>query len=120
MNSRSVLRKLSPFGRTGLAVFVWCLGVLAPSAVAQTSCTPIAGMNATSCGTFVPMQDPWPSARERWWDISNTSEQQFDAFLGLDGSQPWSYANNPLVTVSYDARPGVPYFVGNIKATGLK
>jgi len=93
--------------------------VLLPAAHAQT-CPPIAGMNSTACGTFATMQDPWPSARERWWDISNTNEQQFDAFLGLDGSQPYSYANNAQVTVSYDARPSQPYFIGNIKATGLK
>jgi hypothetical protein len=79
-----------------------------------------AQINAPASVTMIPFRDPWPSAKERWWDISNDTEQQFDAFLGLDGSQPWSYANNPRVILTYDTTPGVPYFVGRIDATGLK
>lgn len=67
--------------------------------------------------SFAPMQDPWPSARERWLDINNNP---YNAWL--TNGQPngtFSYGN-AQVQLTFDRAPGVPYFVGRIRARGLK
>lgn len=94
-------------------------GVLQPAAV-RAACPGTTGMNAAACSSFTTYADPWAPARERWWDISTHAERQFDAFLDLDGSQPWSYANDPQVTITYDSSPSAPYFIGHIQARRLK
>ena len=66
---------------------------------------------------LVPFLDPWASARDRWWDVSNDRKRQLNAFL--DGSQTFTYRHGQ-VTLSYEPNPNVPYFVGHIKARGLK
>lgn len=66
---------------------------------------------------FAPMQDPWPSARERWLDINNNP---YNAWL--TNGQPngvFSYGN-AQVQLTFDRAPGVPYFVGRIRGRGLK
>ncbi len=75
--------------------------------------------------TFIPFQDPWAPAKERWYDISNDAEKRFDAFL--DGRQEFNYNSaytNPeqvsQVTLTFDTAPSVAYFVGHIEARGLK
>lgn len=67
--------------------------------------------------SFAPMQDPWPLARERWLDINNNP---YNAWL--TNGQPnggYSYAG-AQVQLTFDRAPGVPYFVGHIRASGLK
>lgn len=108
---------LRRFSIVFLAVVAGQLWAWAGIAQAQSSCPGSAGMAAPACSGFGAFSDPWPSARERWWDISNA---QYNAFLGLDGHQSFSYAVNPQITLTYDAAPATPYFVGYIEASGLK
>lgn len=79
-------------------------------------------MNAPTVVDLIPVRDPWPSARERWMDISSDANHQFNAFLGLDAnsSQSYDYPSHAQVRLTFDAAPSVPYFVGRIDATGLK
>ncbi len=67
--------------------------------------------------TMAPMNDPWPAARERFWDIDNNP---FDAWItnGAPNGQ-FSYAN-ANVNLTFDRAPGAPYFVGRVQASGLK
>ena len=55
--------------------------------------------------TLVPFNDAWPSSAERLLDVGDIS-------FNLNVA--------PQITVKYDSAPGVPYFVGAIKAQGLK
>lgn len=86
----------------------------APAANAQDT-TPV-----TKSVALVPFKDPWLSSRPRWWDIEN---RQFNGFL--NGSQPFAYNQNQ-VTITYQTNPKdaygnpLPYFVGEVAATGLK
>jgi len=86
-----------------------------------------AAMNAPASVPLIPFRDTWPVAAPRWWDISNDSQRQFDAFLGLDGTQQFNYSgiytDPQRVTqarLTYDTAPDGSYFVGHIEATGLK
>jgi hypothetical protein len=93
-----------------------------PRAAAPSPAVNPASAASVEMGVF---RDPWPAARPRWWDISNAPARSFEGFL--NGTQEFSYENsysNPAqatrVVLSYDTAPNVPYFVGHIRAEGLK
>ncbi len=76
-----------------------------------------AQMRLPDTASFAPANDPWPLARERWLDINNNP---FNAWL--TNGQPnggFSYGN-AQVQLTFDGAPAVPYFVGHIRASGLK
>jgi hypothetical protein len=82
---------------------------------------PVETINAPHTVQLKPYSDPWPSKAERWRDISNYAQRDFDAFIGRTGEikQTFNY-NNATVTLTYDQAPGASFFVGKINATGLK
>lgn len=88
----------------------------APATTIPRAPAPTAFVNESNAASvaLVPFADPWPSARDRWWDISNA---QFNGFLNT--SQTFNY-NGGQVTLTYDTKPTTPYFVGYIVASGLK
>src|SRR5687768_4997644 len=97
------------------------LAIAGQSVTAQTP-----NPKATRSVTLVPYQDTWTVAVERWWDIASNRSNNVDRYNQYNdwvtNGQPngkFSYAVNPQVTLTYDTSPGVPYFVGHIKATGL-
>ncbi|RYX85926.1 hypothetical protein EON83_03995 [bacterium] len=77
---------------------------------------------------FVPYNDTWASASERWWDIGSKrinnqdNANHFNDWL-IEGQPNGKFdylarANNVVLT--YQRAPEVPYFVGHISARGLK
>jgi hypothetical protein len=62
-----------------------------------------------------PHHDPWAKAVPRFWDIAN---RPYSAFLGTN-PPAFNYANSQ-VELSYETNPSDRFFVGQIKASGLK
>jgi len=77
---------------------------------------------------MVAYQDTWSQAVERWWDLGSYSDgnrdryNQFNDWLSQSAPNGrFDYAARASnVKLTYDQRPGVPYFVGHISARGLK
>lgn len=80
---------------------------------------------------LVAFRDPWPLARERWWDIGShrrggrDASNQFNAWLRpavpSTPVQPFDYATRAAnVRLTYDQKPRGKYFVGHISARRLK
>ncbi|MDQ3814909.1 MAG: hypothetical protein M3347_13275, partial [Armatimonadota bacterium] len=77
----------------------------------------------TASVPLLPYRDPWPAARERWWDLADNPLHAF-----LNGEQSFSYSNSgmsgvsatPQVVLTYNTAPPAPYFMGHIDAEGLK
>lgn len=97
-----------------------------------------------------PYADPWSQAQQRWWDIGSYQGTQGKGAKAITADfynqyNGWHYTPNtnsptpglgyaspdfnyrgagqpggPTVTLTYDAAPGVPYFVGHIEARHLK
>ncbi|HEY0076200.1 MAG TPA: hypothetical protein VGB77_19010, partial [Abditibacteriaceae bacterium] len=82
---------------------------------------PVETINVPHTVQLKPFNDPWPSKAERWRDVSDHAERDFNAFLGSTGEtkQTFNYGN-ATVTLTYDQAPGTSFFVGKINATGLK
>ncbi|HEX8833035.1 MAG TPA: hypothetical protein VF719_02480 [Abditibacteriaceae bacterium] len=74
--------------------------------------TPPSGFNSPISLTMIPFRDPWTAARQRMWDID---DRPLETFI----RNGFSY-NVASVSLTYDAAPSVPYFVGKIRARGLK
>jgi hypothetical protein len=89
---------------------LWCF-----SAAARAQSVPTPRVPGTV--VFQSMNDPWPAARERWLDIDNNP---YNAWLtsGIPNGQ-YSYAT-ARVTLTFDRAPALPYFVGRLRASGLK
>lgn len=97
-------------------------GQTIPRAVAPS---PTVNSATAKSVTFIPFQDPWAPAKERWYDSSNAVEKRFNAFL--NGTQEFNYNSAytntqqaTQVTLTFDTAPSVAYFVGRIEARGLK
>ncbi len=86
----------------------------APAANAQDTTTD------TKTVSLVPFKDPWLSSKPRWWDIEN---RQFNGFLN---NNPTFVYKQGQATITYQTNPKdsygnpLPYFVGEVKAVGLK
>ncbi len=76
-----------------------------------------AQMRLPNTVNFAPMNDPWPLARERWLDINNNP---FEAWLTNGQPNGGHSYNNAQVNLTFDRAPNTPYFVGHIRASGLK
>lgn len=94
-----------------LLILCGLIAVLSVSSAGATMAVPVSvGLNSYN--------DPWPSAQERWMDISNA--QYGDWLTNGSPNGKYSYRTNPQVLLTYDRRPAQPYFIGHIDATGLK
>jgi hypothetical protein len=82
---------------------------------AQAQTVPAPRLPATV--DMAPMTDPWPAARERFYDIDNNP---FNAWITNGAPNGGFSYGNARVQLIYDRAPGVPYFVGRIEASGLK
>jgi len=77
---------------------------------------------------LVAYQDNWSLAVERWWDIgayrsgSRDHFNQFNDWVAANTSNhKFDYAARAAgVVLTYDRKPGVPYFVAHLSARGLK
>ncbi|HEX8236832.1 MAG TPA: hypothetical protein VF600_12820 [Abditibacteriaceae bacterium] len=79
----------------------------------------LCGMGSAGAQTrsvlLTPHHDPWAKAVPRLWDIENRA---YSAFISGNPA-PFDYAN-AQVELTYDTNPSTRYFVGQIRATGLK
>src|SRR5689334_5296313 len=89
-----------------IAIFgIWCARLGAqPKAAAPF---PLVKTTSRASVVLQPFRDPWPAGRERFRDISDHAQNEFDAFL--NGSQEFNYENDytnsaqkTQVTLTYD------------------
>ena len=76
-----------------------------------------AQMRLPNTVNFAPAHDPWPLARERWLDINNNP---FNAWLTNEQPNGGFSYDTAQVNLTFDGAPEMPYFVGHIRANGLK
>ncbi len=97
------------FGKAllGLSFTLACAGCdNAHSGSPQTPSTPQAAI------TLKPLRDPWPTARQRWWDIADQPySSAFRRSFAYSGAR---------VTLSFERAPATKYFRGHLSARNLK
>jgi hypothetical protein len=84
----------------------------APTASSTPTPTPTPVVNERRTINLIPFRDPWLSARERFLDID---DRPFSATFKRD----FRYRAGQ-VTLEYQTAPAEPYFVGRLRADGLK